>query len=642
MDNHKLASLALFRELYNSGKDAYMVLASFIEYLLNNKKKTEFTVTEINNLLREVFEFSLPDAVIEYAVRKKLNLRKNNLHLYQYNLYENYSDSKNEINNMISAKNQATEIVLSKLFEYYTNVTNNELTDEIKSQLSKSLYAFLLDKKDDYSYLISGLILKEQNNKEFSDYVDTMREGVLLYCGIKFTSPDKPMGVWKSPMTIYLETEILFSAYGYNGELKKELFDEFYNLVLQINSGQEKPIIVLKYFEDTKIDVDSYFNAAKEIITKHKSVDVGKSAMPKILDGCEVVSDVQDKASLFYKYLADKSIIEETGMAYYTSLYHGYLLDDEETIDYYATKYEGNGNTEQILKLLNYINIRRKGVNSNYFDDIGYVLLTEKSITMSMVVDEKIRAIAPTFLATNLHFITNRLWFRLNKGFGNNELPHSFSVIASAQIILSSQINNSISKSYRLLQKEISEGKKTEEEIRVIYSGYRNEVKNPEEINENDVDDIISTILSDDNMEKHLREQELLKQRLSDSESENKIVNILLKKNNDEIASLRQEIERLHKTQQEEKNAAEEEKLRIIRKDITTQRQKKRDKLRKKRRNCRICRTGIYIFIAIGLNIYIFCRWGSTALSITLSIISVTASVVLGIGCHRIKKHFKK
>ncbi|MDR0511386.1 MAG: hypothetical protein LBH06_09890 [Rikenellaceae bacterium] len=344
MDNNKLAALALFRELYNNGKDAYAVLASFIQFILDDKKKCEFTVTEINSLLRQYFEFSLPDAVITHVVRKKLNLRQNNNHKYHYELTGSYSAS-NKIRDLILEKEAATNIVLNRLFDYYANLTNSKPNDKIRNKLSRSLYDFLLDKKDDYSYVVSGLIIKEQNNKEFSDCIEALQEGVLLYCGIKFTSPDKPMGEWKSPMTIYLDTEILFSAYGYNTELDKELFNEFYNLTQQVNCGKEKPIIVLKYFEDTKIEIDSYFNTAKDIIIKRQSIDVGKSAMPKIIEGCEVPSDVQDKLSLFYKYLEDKGIIEEIGMDYYASRFHGYILDDEATIEYYATKYENDRNT---------------------------------------------------------------------------------------------------------------------------------------------------------------------------------------------------------------------------------------------------------------------------------------------------------
>jgi hypothetical protein len=245
-----------------------------------------------------------------------------------------------------------------------------------------------------------------------------------------------------------------------------------------------------------------------------------------------------------------------------------------------------------------------------------------------MVVDEKMKEIAPTFLATNMYFITNRLWFRLNKGFGN-ELPKSFSVIASAQIILSSLINNNISKSYTRLQQDVADGKiKNEEDIRTLYAGYRKDVKKPEDINENVVDDVISTILSDDNVEKHLREQDLLKQCLYEAESEKEIMNLEFNKNKEEIALLKKQIAEI----QESKKRKEEQTIR-------SNRLQKCDRLRIKRHRNRIFLVLSIIILAFGINVVVYCKFG---LSITLTILSIIASIVSSIGIPAIKKYLRK
>jgi hypothetical protein len=113
----------------------------------------------------------------------------------------------------------------------------------------------------------------------------------------------------------------------------------------------------------------------------------------------------------------------------------------------YSTKKNGSDINEN-LKFLNYINIFRKGNSDVSFENIGAILLTGNSTTIKIAWDEKIKKNGNIPLATTLSFITNKLWFRLGKGLGNNTDPKSFDIVTKAQVVLSTQINDSVAEKY--------------------------------------------------------------------------------------------------------------------------------------------------------------------------------------------------
>ena len=65
MENNKyLTSLALFRELYDNKKNIYDVLSEFIRYTILTKNIHQFNTREITDLLNEMYDFSVPEAVV--------------------------------------------------------------------------------------------------------------------------------------------------------------------------------------------------------------------------------------------------------------------------------------------------------------------------------------------------------------------------------------------------------------------------------------------------------------------------------------------------------------------------------------------------------------------------------------------------
>ncbi|WP_205588531.1 hypothetical protein, partial [Pseudomonas aeruginosa] len=87
---------------------------------------------------------------------------------------------------------------------------------------------------------------------------------VILYQGIEYSPDNGAVNTWRSNYTIYLDTEILFWANGYDGALFESLFKEFIELVREVNlKAANESKILLKYFPETKQEVDSIFSAAE-------------------------------------------------------------------------------------------------------------------------------------------------------------------------------------------------------------------------------------------------------------------------------------------------------------------------------------------------------------------------------------------
>ncbi|MDO5106261.1 hypothetical protein [Capnocytophaga sp.] len=72
-----LASLAVFRELYNNDKDVYSVICEFLREIISSHGKYQFTLTEITALLNDTYDFKIPEAIVNTSLsRFKTTLKK--------------------------------------------------------------------------------------------------------------------------------------------------------------------------------------------------------------------------------------------------------------------------------------------------------------------------------------------------------------------------------------------------------------------------------------------------------------------------------------------------------------------------------------------------------------------------------------
>ena len=75
-DNKLLASLSVFRQLFNAEKDVYGVISVFLNDLIKTHNLLSFNLNEITNLLNQTYEFDIPSPVIVTSLGRLKYLEK--------------------------------------------------------------------------------------------------------------------------------------------------------------------------------------------------------------------------------------------------------------------------------------------------------------------------------------------------------------------------------------------------------------------------------------------------------------------------------------------------------------------------------------------------------------------------------------
>ena len=545
-----LASLAVFRELYNSNTDVYGIISDFLKDLISKNDLHQFNSTQITKLLNETYDFSIPEAVVKTSLNRIENISK------AYGVYsvESIVELKHKEVEEEKNKVQATnDKIIERLFDFIETQKQIKLDDLEKSKVVDSFCSFLLDnsKEKDYSRYISGFIVSNKNEFDFTNQLKSIKEGVVLYSGIKFNNNLNDIGSWKSTLTIFIDTEILFHLAGFNGEVYQTLFNEFYDFVREINSKEKR--IFLKYFPQTKDEIEKFFTKAEYIVEGRDRANPWITAMTEIINGCSTKGDVVGKKTKFFLNLQTMGIQEDDYTDYFVEYNHEFNIGSQDIISKIETS-TGISGIEGHLQPLNYVSIRRRDFGNDNFDNIKYIFLTGNAKTLQIAWHEGIKEYGNVPLATSLSFLTNKFWFKLNKGFGKDSFPKNFDAITKAQILLSSHINDSVGKRYEELQKKYNEGKLTKEEAMVTIVDLRNQVRKPEEISKDDVSTILEAI-SEDSIDKFIQEQEHFKNQAEHQKQEN----VRLKKDLEDKNSLIETTNAEHKRQLEIKRKKEEE-----------------------------------------------------------------------------------
>ncbi len=303
-----IASVTLMRELYTTNKNNALrdILAEFINNIVVFQDKNIFTVEEIQSLLLEIYGFEIPKLIITSTIKKSLR--------------EKYSKENGKYTFLKKNKDKF-QIKLDKISTDCTNILNSlyefiEIQDtqvkvyEKKEEIKKEFFNFLLGEQlvsDQYYKLISKFILLNKKNKEFENVLNLIREGVIIYQGITYTNDLNSISSWNENLTIFLGTEHLFNAMNYNDKVYKDIFNDFYNLVKEINlknsrkRNNKKKEIKLRYFSETKEEIQNYFKTAENIYNKKVIPDFRRPAMLTILEGITDISEIKMKEFDFFK-----------------------------------------------------------------------------------------------------------------------------------------------------------------------------------------------------------------------------------------------------------------------------------------------------------------------------------------------------
>ncbi|WP_289019317.1 hypothetical protein [Desulfobacter postgatei] len=218
---------------------------------------------------------------------------------------------------------------------------------------------------EEYSDYISGFIIENKQSIDFRQQLNKIREGVVLYSGITYSSNSNlnELGSWNTELTVYLDTEILFHFIGYNGELPKALFNDFFQYVKEINSKSPNRLIKLKYFREVEDEIEKFFDKAKYILAKKDILRPNITAMISVLNGCKHPSDVLAKKSDFYCFLRTHDIRLEEAVECLDKSNYEFNIIDQGVIEKISKEF--NFDIHDYLCLLNYVHIKRKHSNLN-------------------------------------------------------------------------------------------------------------------------------------------------------------------------------------------------------------------------------------------------------------------------------------
>jgi len=601
-----LASLAVFRELYNSEKDIYGIIGEFLKEIITSNGKHQFSLTEISQLLNDTYDFKIPEAIVNTALSRFKDSFTKTQGLYTITNQSAFSIT-GKLTGTHTEIRSSNEIIISNLFKFIEEEKKSALTEEEKEKVVHSFCSFIIDEStvQDYSQYISAFILKGKQDTNFTSQLNTIKEGVVLYTGLKYNSNLNELGSWNTDLTIYVETEILFHLAGYNGQLYEILFNDFFSLVKEINQKglkkDGKRLIHLKYFSEIKDEVERFFKKAEFIVSGKDKANPSKTAMTSIIDGCTSPAEIIEKKTRFFELLKSNSILEDDYSNYYSDYNYRYNIEDPDLLTILADN-TGIEDISIYLKYLNYINIHRKGESDKGFENVGFVLLSGTSNTLHLAWNENLKPNGNVPLASNLSFLTNKLWFRLSKGFGKGDYPKTFDIVTKAQIVLSTQLNDSVGDKFNELQTNFKNGKLTEIQAVASIAELRRQAKRPEEINEFDIEDVLRSI-EESSIENYLKEQELLKNQVHKQEEENK----KLKESLENAEKEKKQKEKAYedsirlKEQENIKKEAELEKYRDAERKLTETKFKRKRKLKKAE-----IAILFLVFIAGGILLYVY------------------------------------
>lgn len=428
--------------------------------------------------------------------------------------------------------------LMTKLVEFTEGKLGERLDENKKQELLADFMAYMLDESNggDFQDIISIFILKNQENKE---QIQAIREGCILYTGINYEINE--VGSITDKLTLYLDVEILFDLYGYNGDIFQALAIDMIKLVQEAN--KKKRYIKLRYFEDTKREIEDFFRRAEDIVTG-KVLLKENVAMKAIVSGCKDVTDISDKQSdFFHKLQYQYSILEDENRGYYEKEQYeanleGLCLEGIEMND---------SSIQESIKVVSHINKLRK--NKSFFDYLKseYIFVTEtrKTIEISNKITEKISeddGIDGKYVGyvTNMNFITNLLWYKMSKGFGGDEFPQNVNAVIKAKIVLSNYIAQNVAKTYDECKEAYEKGNITSDQFAARLITLKNKNIRPEEISVEGIEEDLK--FDPDNIRKFEEESNWQKLKLKEKEQELKDIRKSYIETNKKVDSIQQEL----------------------------------------------------------------------------------------------------
>lgn len=590
-----LASFATMKSLVDAQQyqSPYQILAEFIQYIIIKSNLHSFTAVEMKNRLYEVFGFTVPEAVVRSAARG-LQFIKTENSIYHVSQNELKDNATFEEIKTVAETNNSNIIDLLIAFAQETDPVSAIWTDA----LTQEFIAYLLDDQQTtatgkYTDLIGRFILKNESDEKIQSALTAIREGSILYIGLNHNINET--GSLRKPLTLFLGTEVLFSLYGYNGEIYKQLAQDLYDQIKAANLRTKR--ITLRYFSDVKKEIDAFFTSA-ELIVDGKQLLFDTVAMKAIINGCSTSGDVKvKKADFFHALQYSYGIMEDDRSSYYESADDQYNL---ESLSVDPQQYDS-------IKFISHINKLRKGHTYPYDLEAEYLVVTNSGATLRASREQVERVMkeqnvdSACDFAVSIERLTNLLWYKLGSGLGRKDYPNNVNAVLKARMLLASKISQNISKLFIETRAQYQAGVITEDQLASRIITLRKKLIIPEELSAETTEDSLDFSLEyltryeeEVNRNKEaLQEKEHLLQVLSDQKDR------VISEKNDALAEKEQQIQ----AQQDRNAKLEAELAEYHRKD-----KEKEQKRINRKRIARLAFGIIWKLVAVGLLVIIAAR----------------------------------
>lgn len=471
-----LASFSTMKSMVDAKQyqSPYQILAEFIQYIIIKYGLHSFTAVEMKNRLSEVFGFDIPEAVVRTTTRGLQYIKTENgiHHVNQSGLGEMELFEEKKV--AAEAKN-ADIIGLLIAFVQEADPSSAIWTDA----LTQEFIAYLLDDQQTtstgkYTDLIGQFILKHETDEKIQSALTAIREGSILYLGLNYNIHET--GSLRKPLTLFLGTEVLFSLYGFNGEIYKRLAQDLFDQIKSANTGAKR--ITLRYFSEVKLEIEDFFSTAEQIVDG-KQLLFDTVAMKAIVNGCSTSGDVKVKKADFYHVLQHVyGIAEDDRASYYEEADDQYNL---ESLSADPQQYDS-------VKLISHINKLRKGNTYLYDLDAEYLIVTNSGLTLRMSREQverikKDRAVDnASDYAVSVERLTNILWYKLGNGLGGKKYPTNVNAVLKARMLLASKISQNITKLFVETRAQYRAGVITEDQLASRIITLRKKPITPEEL----------------------------------------------------------------------------------------------------------------------------------------------------------------
>lgn len=479
-----LASLATFKSFYDKDMDVYSIISEFIKDTLY-KSREPLELENVKESLYVNYRFIIPISVIKTALSKLVKSSNvNKLDGKKYSLIsvddiKRFSEIEQSNNDFTNVHQKIIESIVSFI------KMKDPSCDIVKDELVDNFFKYITFPYEDTKYKkYIAMFLAIDTNHEVKSLIQQIKDGEILLTGLSYQQDPNEIEIYKlrRDLTIYIDQELLFSSIGYNGELYKEIFNDllkFVDLINKIKGNKGK--ILLRYFTSTKKDIENYFYAAENLVSRSeidKMRSVKNQAMINILKGATAKSDIVSKKTSFFNFLKSKNILEDDNEIFESIIDkdHKFNIYSEGMKNRFLSKSKENNEQDffDYIRILSMVNFIREGKSSGSLENIGTIFLTAKSSLLGLAWDEDIHENdSDVPLATSIDFMINRFWFKTQKNITDFK-PRSFDIALQAKLIVNSLLSNNFSKVLSKLEIEFRDSTKSENDLKLELIALRN------------------------------------------------------------------------------------------------------------------------------------------------------------------------